>query len=252
VARCRVPDHHGAVITRDANQHFAGPNVPPAGHVIDNSVWESLLGRHACFAERNGRAVRYQPDVAPFIALEDVADPRAWQDAAELVGPHNTLTLVGVSTPPEGWAAVSGFVGVQMVDTALRAVPDPQAVELGPEDVPEILDLVERTNPGPFRDRTIEMGTYLGIRRDGRLVAMAGERQHPPGWTEISAVCTDGAHRGQGLATRLVRAVAAGIRERGETPFLHALAENADAIRLYESIGFTLRRRAPINTFKRL
>ncbi len=63
-----------------------------------------------------------------------------------------------------------------------------------------------------------------------------------PGWTEISAVCTDPAHRGQGLATRLVRAVADGIRARGETPFLHTAASNATAIRLYESIGFRLRR----------
>ena len=86
---------------------------------------------------------------------------------------------------------------------------------LGAADVPEMLDLVERTQPGPFLARTVELGTYLGIRRDGRLVAMAGERLHPPGFTEISAVCTDAAYRGQGLATRLVRAVAAGIRRRG-------------------------------------
>jgi predicted GNAT family acetyltransferase len=65
---------------------------------------------------------------------------------------------------------------------------------------------------------------------------------HPPGWVEISAVCTDDAYRGQGLATRLVRAVAAGIRERGETPFLHAAASNVRAIQLYLSLGFALRR----------
>jgi predicted GNAT family acetyltransferase len=70
---------------------------------------------------------------------------------------------------------------------------------------------------------------------------MAGERLHPPGWTEISAVCTDRAYRGQGWATSLVRAVAAGIRERGEVPFLHTSAANTNAIRLYESIGFSLR-----------
>ena len=87
------------------------------------------------------------------------------------------------------------------------------------------------------------MGTYLGIRHRGRLIALAGERLHPPGWTEISAVCTDPAYRGRGLATRLVRAVAAGIKERDEWPFLHAAADNTNAIRLYESIGFTLRRR---------
>jgi predicted GNAT family acetyltransferase len=138
-----------------------------------------------------------------------------------------------------------------MIGTALEARADPETVVLGPDDVPEILDLIARTEPGPFRERTIEMGTYLGIRRDGALIAMAGERQHPPDWTEISAVCTDPQHRGQGLATRLVRAVAAGIRERGETPFLHALAGNTAAIRLYESIGFTRRRRAPFVVLRR-
>jgi ribosomal protein S18 acetylase RimI-like enzyme len=71
-------------------------------------------------------------------------------------------------------------------------------------------------------------------------------RIRPPGWTEISAVCTDPQHRGRGLATRLIRAVAAGVRERGDVPFRHAAADNAPAIRLYESIGFTLRRRSTI------
>jgi predicted GNAT family acetyltransferase len=105
-----------------------------------------------------------------------------------------------------------------------------------------MLDLVARTRPGPFLPRTIELGTYLGIRRGGALVAMAGERLRPPGWTEISAVCTDPAHQGQGLATRLVHAIAAVIRDRGETPFLHASADNTGAISLYESLGFRLRR----------
>jgi predicted GNAT family acetyltransferase len=44
----------------------------------------------------------------------------------------------------------------------------------------------------------------------------------------------------------LVARTGPGIRERGETPFLHAAAGNAPAIRLYESIGFTLRRRTTI------
>ena len=87
------------------------------------------------------------------------------------------------------------------------------------------------------------MGAYLGIRDgDGALVAMAGERLHPPGWTEISAVCTDPSARGRGLATRLVRALAHGSRQRGETPFLHCAATNRGAIGLYESLGFRLRR----------
>jgi ribosomal protein S18 acetylase RimI-like enzyme len=233
----------------DLTTWTAGGN--PAVHVLDNSTWESLTGHHARFAERNGRALRYQTDVAPFAVLEDAADERAWADAAELVGSRGTMALPGVSAAPDGWDAVFAGEGVQLVDTVIEARPEPEAVVLGPDDVPEILELIARTEPGPFLPRTIELGTYLGIRRDGALVAMAGERQHPPGWTEISAVCTDAAFRGQGLATRLVRAVAAGIRERGETPFLHAIGTNTSAIRLYESIGFTLRRRAAFTVFQR-
>jgi GNAT superfamily N-acetyltransferase len=123
----------------------------------------------------------------------------------------------------------------------LEVAPDPEAVPLGRVDVPEMLDLTARTEPGPFLPRTYELGTYLGIRRRGRLVALAGERLHPDGWTEISAVCTDEAWRGQGLATRLIRAVGAGIRARGDIPFLHAVATNP-AIGLYEQLGFRLRK----------
>ena len=227
--------------------------------VLDNAVWAALAGPHARFAERVGRAARYPADMYAFAALADPADPAAWADLHTLAGPATVVRIKGVDRIPEGWETVGGGQGVQLVDTGLRAEPAPEAVRLGLDDVPEILDLIARTRPGPFLARTVELGTYLGIRHRGRLIALAGERSEmgvPPaggwgrlqlrGWTEISAVCTDPAHRGRGLATRLVRAVVAGIRERGDTPFLHAAATNAQAIRLYESIGFTLRRRTTI------
>jgi ribosomal protein S18 acetylase RimI-like enzyme len=221
--------------------HSPGPAAAP--HPLDNPAWAALSGPHAHFAERVGQAARYPLDISPFTALANPADPRVWDDLAALVGPGNVTPVSGaITAPPEGWQIVESGQGVQLVDTALRVEPAPEAIRLGAADVPDMLDLVARTRPGPFLPRTVELGTYLGIQRDGRLIAMAGERLHPPGWTEISAVCTDPDHRGQGLATRLVRAVAAGIRERGETPFLHAAAANTAAIRLYESIGFTLRR----------
>ncbi|MFD5396901.1 GNAT family N-acetyltransferase [Streptomyces sp. NPDC127097] len=215
---------------------------PAEPHVLDNAVWAALTGPHARIAERVGRAARYRPDMCPFSALADPADPAAWDDLTALAGPDSVTVVTGARTVPDGWEIVEKGQGVQLVDTGLRAEPAPEAVRLGLDDVPEILDLIALTKPGPFLPRTVELGTYLGFRRHGRLIAMAGERVHPPGWTEISAVCTHPAHRGQGLATRLVRAVAAGIRDRGETPFLHTHASNTTAIRLYESIGFTLRR----------
>nr|WP_208615690.1 GNAT family N-acetyltransferase [Streptomyces cellostaticus] len=225
-----------------------GGGDPPlsAAPGLDNAVWAALDGPHAHLAERVGRAARYQAGTYACAALADPADPAAWADLHTLVGPGTAVRVKPVDRAPDGWEVVGGGEGVQLVDTGLRAEPDPEAVRLGPADVPEILDLVARTRPGPFLKRTVEMGTYLGIRHEGRLIALAGERLRLPGWTEISAVCTDPEHRGRGLATRLVRAVAAGIRERGETPFLHAAADNAPAIRLYESIGFTLRRRSRI------
>jgi ribosomal protein S18 acetylase RimI-like enzyme len=217
------------------------PNEP---HPLDNPARAALLGPHAHLARRHGQVLRYPSDVSPFLAMPDDPDPAAWRDLAELLGPGVVVAVPGLRVrPPEDWQVVSETGGVQLVDVRMRAEPDPEAIALSTADVPEMLALVERTKPGPFRARTIEMGSYLGIRRGGELVAMAGERLHPPGWTEISAVCTDARYRGQGLASRLVRAVAWGIRARGETPFLHAAASNVTAIRLYESLGFTLRSR---------
>ncbi|MFG1927410.1 GNAT family N-acetyltransferase [Cryptosporangium sp. NPDC048952] len=202
-----------------------------------------MTGAHRHLAQVHGHAARYQPDVSPFGVIAPDADEDVWADVRALVGLDATFFLAAIDVPPpDGYEVVFSMPGVQMIDAGVDARSDEEAIVLTPADVPEMLDLVARTQPGPFEQRTIEMGTYLGIRRDGKLVAMAGERMHPPGHTEISAVCTDPAHQGQGLGGRLVRAVAAGIRARGEVPFLHASASNTGAIALYEKLGFVLRK----------
>ena len=211
-------------------------------HPLDNPVFSSLTGAHARFAERCGNVRRYPVDIGPFGALPDAPDQADWADAAALVGPGAVTALVALPVPPPAdWEILMPGDGVQMTGDDLDVAVDPEAVPLGLADVPEMLDLTARTKPGPFLPRTFELGGYLGIRRQGRLVAMAGERFRPDGWAEISAVCTDEAWRGQGLAPRLIRAVGAGIRARGEIPFLHALATNP-AIGLYEKLGFRHRR----------
>ncbi|MYW64385.1 GNAT family N-acetyltransferase [Streptomyces sp. SID8379] len=229
-----------------------GGTVPDAGaHPLDNPAYAALTGPHAHFAERSGRVLRYGPDVSPWLALPDDFTAEEWPDLAAFAAADGTVPVPGIRLDlPDDWEATFDMPGVQLVDDGVDAAHDAEAVRLSETDVPEMLDLVARTQPGPFEARTIELGTYLGIRRDGVLAAMAGERLHPPGFTEISAVCTDPAFRGQGLAGRLVRAVAAGIRERGETPFLHTSAHNTDAIRLYEALGFRLRRTTRFRTVR--
>ncbi|MEU2093085.1 GNAT family N-acetyltransferase [Nocardia beijingensis] len=222
-------------------------DVETSLHPLDDPVRASLRGEHRRFAGWVGRIGRYDPQVARFVGHPPVLDERDWADLATLLGPGGSTALRGHGhVPPDGWAILRDMDSVQMDGTALRVAHDPALEVLTAADVPEILKLIARTQPGPYAPRTIEMGTYLGLRVDGKLVAMAGERLHPPGWTEISAVCTDPGFRGRGFATRLVRAVGAGIRARGEIPFLHAAAANTQAIHLYETLGFTLRKRSKL------
>ncbi len=194
-----------------------------------------------------GRARRYPVDVAPFLALPSSPSAQDWRDAASLVTP-GTYAAVRHSGAelPDAWQAVEAFDLVQMVGERVTGVDCSEAIPLGAADVPEMLELVAQTEPGPFLTRTVELGDYLGIRCDGVLVAMAGERFHLDGWTEISAVCTKPDYRGQGLASRLIGALIAGIQLRSQRAFLHVLDTNTGAIRLYEELGFRVRQTATI------
>jgi ribosomal protein S18 acetylase RimI-like enzyme len=224
---------------------------PPDAFVLDNIVWESLNGPHARFATVESDAARYPGDVAPFVALAPHSNESVWEDLATLFGPGGVVVLVGVDLPPPStWEVLNKIDAVQMTSAHFVVEHDPEIVALSSADVPEMLALVERTKPGPFLPRTIELGNYFGIRREGALIAMAGERLHPPGWTEISAVCTDSQYRGQGLGSRLMKTVGAGIVARGEKPLLHASSTNTNAIRLYEQLGFAVRRHIPFEVLR--
>jgi len=128
-----------------------------------------------------------------------------------------------------------------MIARDLPAIPVLDLLPLGTADTDEVMSLVELTEPGPFRPRTIELGAYVGVRQAGRLMAMAGQRLHLPGWREISAVCTHPDARRQGLGAALTLWVAGHIREQGEEALLHVLATNESAVRLYEALGFEIR-----------
>jgi ribosomal protein S18 acetylase RimI-like enzyme len=219
---------------------------------LDNPVHAALSGPQAPFAQVCGHALRYPADVAPFLALPSEPSREDWRDAADLV-PTGTFAAVvhaGVDVP-ETWKTLRQFDVVQMIGEHVNGIDEPEAISLNADDAPEMLELVRQTDPGPFRDKTIELGDYLGIRRGSQLVAMAGERLHLDGWTEISAVCTLPTHRGHGMASRLVRALIAGIELRSECAVLHVVPTNTNAIRLYEKLGFRERRHLTISVLTR-
>ncbi len=220
--------------------------------LLDNPAYAALCGPHARFAQVRGRVRRYPLDVAPFLGLPWPPSAQDWRDAADLLAP-GTYAAVRYSGAelPDAWNAVEAFDLVQMIGERVAGVDCLEAIPLGAADVPEMLELVAQTEPGPFLARTVELGDYLGIRCDGALVAMAGERFHLDGWTEISAVCTKPDHRGQGLASQLVGALIAGIQLRSQRAFLHVLSTNTGAIRLYEELGFRVRQTATITVVTR-
>lgn len=212
-------------------------------HVLDNPVWHALTGPQQTVAEHRSGASRYEPEIAPFAAVPETPDTSVWDDLRDLIGPAGVAVLfVPPPSVPDGWEEVFRLPTLQMLGTAVEGSRASGAAPLGQDDVDDMLALVGRTHPGPFERRTIELGEYLGIRDgDGTLVAMAGERMRPPGFREISAVCTDERLRGRGIASALVRDLVDRIRARDEVPILHVMSTNTRAIGVYRELGFEVR-----------
>jgi ribosomal protein S18 acetylase RimI-like enzyme len=124
-------------------------------------------------------------------------------------------------------------------DAAMPAADEaPEAIALGPEHAAQALELAMLTRPGPFGLRTIELGEYFGCFDGQRLIAMAGERMHAGRLREISGVCTHPDFQGRGYARRLMVKLVRRQLQRGETPFLHVMRDNANARELYWRLGF--------------
>jgi len=223
-------------------------------HLLDRPVWSSLTTHHAPLSEGNSVARRFLPDVNLFASACDDT-PEVAAALTDLVKPGELIFILQVPqiAQPPGFLEVKTSLGVQMVFTSLGKVAESEAdiVTLTDEDVPEMLALATLTEPGPFFTRTHTMGHFRGIRIEGRLAAMAGERMRFPGYTEVSGVCTHPDFRGRGLARRLSAAVVTGIEARGDQAFLHAWKSNHAAISLYEGLGFQIRTDVNVAVLKR-
>jgi predicted GNAT family acetyltransferase len=212
-------------------------------HILDRPIWSALETSHAALAQGGPLARRYPPSVSLFAAIGDDR-PESLLALRALASPGETLLLVQSSEVqvPDGMTAVSRASLVQMMAAEpLPEIADPRIERLDEGDAQAMLDLALLTKPGPFTLRAQSLGSFWGIKHEGRLVAMAGERLRQPGHIELSGVCTHPDVRGQGLGRLMSLYVAGLIGARGQQAYLHAYATNAAAIALYGSIGFTLR-----------
>jgi predicted GNAT family acetyltransferase len=208
---------------------------------LDRPVWASLQ-HQPHWGLGDERALRFRPDINRFAATPDESTDclTALTELVEFGDDSVYLVQTPPIVVPPGLEVVKAAACVQMVATR-RLSPDDSMQVLGEADAADMLALATLTEPGPFLARTHTMGRFIGLRIDGRLAAMAGERMRFPGHVEVSGVCTHPDFRGRGLARKLSAAVTASIQRRGEQPFLHAWTTNTTAISLYESLGFKVR-----------
>jgi predicted GNAT family acetyltransferase len=226
-----------------------------------NPVWHALQTKHRRFAMSAGDACRYPADVAPFAA---VAAPSsiALQQLHSLLEPGESVWLIGESYPHVPELSFEETLGcLQMLLPEEVIPPDPtsdhamEVARLSDVNASEMVALTDIAFPGFFRQRTCEMGSYYGVRSglrsDGELIAMGGERLMLDGYSEISGVCTHPAHRGKGLAASLIWQLVRNHRRDGLVSWLHVGSANHRAVELYRRVGFKVVREVMLNRITR-
>ena len=214
-------------------------------HILDNPIWNALITNNKHLAYGNEQAKYLNREVGLFAGLKTNSE----SDLSNLQVLIPDKSLVVLFTPeklsiPAGWQVVLQKAIFQMVyeQVHLPRVDDQELVRLQEQDIPAMLNLTALTQPGPFLSRTIEFGHYEGIYKENNLVAMAGQRLQPDPYTEISAVCTHTDYTGKGYAAKLVRSQISQITTVSRIPFLHVNTDNTAAYRIYERLGFKIRK----------
>jgi predicted GNAT family acetyltransferase len=221
---------------------------------LDNPVWFSLNSVHQHLAIGGDLAKRYPSDVVPFSALKEYTD-QAYKELAGIIDIGETVIVDGVSNLDSAqWEILRSVSTFELICTEPISVPehDLAVQKLTAKDVPEMMALVELTKPGPFKIRTIELGSYFGIHQDNQLVAMVGSRIYTSNYREISAVCTHPDYRGKGYASLLTTLLAHQFQQDGITPFLQVSTTKFGAKRLYEKLGFEVQQEIEAAVMRRL
>lgn len=222
--------------------------------LFQKTVWSALSSRQSHLSLGNGLARRFDPEISPFAASKDNS-PEALSALADLIAPGGDrvylMQAAEIALPGALEAEMTTFGVLMTQNHPISPSSELEITPLGTSDVAEMVALADLTKPGPFTKRTPELGSFWGIRIDGKLAAMAGTRLDFDGYTEVSGVCTHPDFRGRGLASELSLFVADQICQRGDTPILHAFANNTAAITLYEKLGFELWRQINVAVVKR-
>jgi GNAT superfamily N-acetyltransferase len=225
--------------------------------LLDNPIWNSLRTEHQSMAMSENQGRRYPPAIGPLAGTPDQS-LESYAALHSLAGPGGILALFFPDSPvlPGGWTLFRGGLLTQMIARHSDLIdqgsmPDGFVLRrLDAADVPAMVELATLTEPGPFRERTIELGNFYGVYESEHLLAMAGQRMRVPGFVEVSAVCTHPDARGRGHAGMLMSRVMRDIRDEGATPFLHAFADNP-AVSIYRKLGFAQRRVFQLAVIKR-
>ena len=224
-----------------------------SSHPLDYPIWTALTTTQQALAEGDARARRFPTEITPFAATADMS-AESFAALGALMSPQDIAVLFTPDAvkPPAEFKVTLADTGEQMIGTPVETPANGvDIVTLGVDDVPDMIELTALTKPGPFYARTHELGTFLGIRVDGQLVAMIGERMKPAHYTEITAVCVHPSHRGRGYGQMLLSAISRQIVSRGEIPFLHVFTSNHSAIALYRRQGMEIRRRLHVTVLKK-
>ncbi len=212
-------------------------------HPLDNVAWNSLTTSHKHLGKIGKKAAMYHPQISMIAGVSEYTQ-EAFTELAKMAQPGIPVLILSDNPLPDhtDWdIRIKTEVNQMTCDSPIE-YEEIQYEILTPDDVPQMLELVKLTEPGPFGPRTIEMGTYIGLKVDGKLVAMGGERLKPDGYVALSGICTHPDYRGKGYASAITGALTNKVLERGKKPFLYVALKNTGAFRLYEKLGYSVRR----------
>lgn len=212
-------------------------------HVLNNPFWNALISGSSNLSNGNDVVKYFAKDISPFVGLKEnsIQNLQLLHDVVS----HDPIVFMTTQKMrfPIEWKVLQCIEGFQMIYSKPELFEEVkmEIVPLEKKDVPQMLALTKLTNPGPFAEKTIKFGHYLGIFDQEKLVAMAGQRLHVFEYAEISAVCTHPDYLGKGYAKQLLKHQINRIKAASEVPFLHVRSDNKRAIQVYQSLGFQTR-----------